>query len=326
MTSSTEPHQQAQGRLAHFPIMFFATVMGMLGLALALHAGEHSFATGTQYARIALYASAAMFLTIAFFYTAKTLIYPGMTADEWHHPVRLSFFPTVSISLLLMSVATLAEYPAIAEPLWMVGTALQGVLSLMVIADWIGHRSFKHGHLNAAWFIPPVGNLIVPIAGAQLGHADISWLFFSWGMIFWLVLLTLVMNRLTFHDPLPGRLQPTLVILIAPPAVGFIAWIKLSGALDVLGLFLLNSAYVFALIVATQLPRILRLPFALSFWALSFPLAALTIATFLYATETESTFHRYLGAGLLAVLLAIILILVGRTTLAITRNEICQPE
>jgi tellurite resistance protein len=33
------------------------------------------------------------------------------------------------------------------------------------------------------------------------------------------MLLTLVFNRIIFHDPLPGKLQPTLVILIAPPAV-----------------------------------------------------------------------------------------------------------
>ena len=32
--------------------------------------------------------------------------------------------------------------------------------------------------------------------------------------MFWIVLLTLVMNRLIFHDPLPDRLVPTLVILI----------------------------------------------------------------------------------------------------------------
>ena len=40
------------------------------------------------------------------------------------------------------------------------------------------------------------------------------WLFFSAGMLFWPVRLTLVFSRLNFHDPLPGRLYPTLAILI----------------------------------------------------------------------------------------------------------------
>ncbi|MBN2906755.1 MAG: SLAC1 anion channel family protein [Rhodobacteraceae bacterium] len=323
-----------ESRLAHYPITFFATVMGMMGLTLALHAGEKAFWPPVPgevhvyhlYSNYALYASAALLVVVATGYLLKVLTHFKMAAWEWHHPVRLAFFPTISISLILLSVAALADYPTLARPLWIVGTALQGMLSLLVIRDWIGHRDFKPGHLNAAWFIPPVGNILVPIAGAPLGYIDVSWLFFSGGLLFWIVLLTLVMNRLTFHDPLPGRLQPTLVILIAPPAIGFISWMKLHGELDSLGMFLINAAYVFALIVAMQLPKILRLPFALSFWALSFPLAALTIATFLYSGLTGSMFHKYLGAGLLTLLVAVIGVLVGRTLVAIGRNEICQPE
>ncbi|TCO74024.1 SLAC1 anion channel family protein [Rhodovulum euryhalinum] len=327
MSASAETgHGAQESRLAHFPITFFATVMGMLGLTLALHAAENAYGLTVHYSHYVLLASAALLLAVAILYTLKVLTHFRMAAWEWHHPVRLAFFPTISISLILMSIATLGEYPAIAGPLWIFGTALQGVLSLLVISDWIGHRDFKPGHMNAAFFIPAVGNILVPIAGAPLGYTDISWLFFSGGLLFWVVLLTLVMNRLMFHEPLPARLQPTLVILIAPPAVGFISWMRLNGELDHLAMFLINSAYVFALIVATQLPKILRLPFALSFWALSFPLAALTIATFLYAGTTGSAFHKTLGGGLLALLVVVIAVLVGRTAVAIARHEICQPE
>lgn len=313
-------------RLAHYPITFYATVMGMVGLTLALHAGESAYGLRVFYSHYALLASAALFAAVTLGYALKLLTHFKMAVWEWHHPVRLAFFPTISISLILLSIATLGEYPSIAEPLWIAGTALQGVLALLVISDWIGHRDFKPGHMNAAFFIPAVGNILVPIAGAPLGYIDISWLFFSGGLLLWMVLLTLVVNRLMFHEPLPARLQPTLVILIAPPAVGFIAWMRLNGEVDHLAMFMINAAYVFALIVATQLPKILRLPFALSFWALSFPLAALTIATFLYAGETGSAFHKGLGAGLLALLLVVIAVLVGRTGVAIARGEICRPE
>jgi hypothetical protein len=117
-----------------------------------------------------------------------------------------------------------------------------------------------------------------------IGLREISWLFFSAGLVFWIVLLTLVMNRLIFHDPLPARLLPTLVILIAPPAVAFLAYTRLTGDIDAFARILLNSGYVFAAIVATQIGKFMRLPFALSWWALSFPVAALTIASFLLRT------------------------------------------
>ncbi|TCM85817.1 SLAC1 anion channel family protein [Rhodovulum steppense] len=317
---------QHESRLAHFPITFFATVMGMLGLTLALHAGERAFGLSGLFSNTALIASVALLVAVAALYGLKLLTQFRMAAAEWHHPVRLAFFPTVSISLILLATALVGARPALAEPIWIVGTVLQGGLALLVISDWIGHRDFKPGQMNAAWFIPAVGNILVPIAGAPLGYLEISWLFFSGGLVFWVVLLTLVMNRLTFHEPLPSRLQPTLVILIAPPAVGFLAWMRLNGEMDQLAMFLIHAAYVFALIVATQLPKILRLPFALSFWALSFPLAALTVATFVYAEEMGSAFHKGLGAGLLALLIAVIAALVARTGLAIARGEICRPE
>ncbi|ARE41391.1 C4-dicarboxylate transporter/malic acid transport protein [Rhodovulum sp. P5] len=333
MSTSADIETGAQeSRLAHYPITFFATVMGMFGLTLALHAGETALPIPAQYhySHYVMYASAGLLGIVALGYLLKVMFHFKMAAWEWHHPVRLAFFPTISISMILMSIALLGDgYRDIAEPLWIAGTTLQGILSLLVISDWIGHRHFKPGHLSAAWFIPPVGNILVPIAGVQLGYMDISWLFFSGGILFWVVMLALVMNRLTFHDPLPSRLQPTLVILIAPPAVGFISWVRMHGAaveLDDMARVLINAAYVFALIVATQLPKILRLPFALSFWALSFPLAALTIATFLYSMKTGSQFHQYLGGGLLGLLVVVIAFLLVRTAIAIGRREICQPE
>ncbi|MHC0054757.1 SLAC1 anion channel family protein [Actibacterium sp. D379-3] len=326
MSSSDIPGSTAHNRLAHFPISFFATVMGMMGLTLALHAAEQAFGRGGALSHGVLAVSALLFAVLLALYGLKLLRHPDHVIAEWHHPIRLAFFPTVSISLLLLSVATLGDWPMLARGLWVTGAALQGVLTLSVMSGWIGHRSFQHVHLSPAWFIPAVGNVIVPVAGVQLGYTELSWLFFSGGIVFWIVLLTLVFNRLTFHDPLPGRLQPTLVILIAPPAVAFIAWVRMTGGVDAFAHILLNTGYVFALIVATQAPRILRLPFALPFWALSFPLAALSIASFLYADKAGSAAHKAVGTGVLALLVVVIAALLYRTAVAIRRGEICQPE
>ena len=64
----------------------------------------------------------------------------------------------------------------------------------------------------------------------------------------------------------------------------------------------------------------------MSFWALSFPLAALTIATLLYAEVTGSGFHHGLGLGLLALLVGVIAALVLRTLRAMAAGQICVPE
>lgn len=323
MTSTAETDAP---RLAHFPVTFFAVVMGLAGFALALHAAAPALPL-PQVAMDAAYMAALFaFALISGFYTTKALRYRHAVAAEWQHPVKLAFFPAISISILLLATATLPHDPQVARAAWLVGAGLQAVLTIAVISGWISHRAFAHGQLSPAWFIPAVGNVIVPVAGAQLGFAELSWYFMAVGLIFWLVLLTLVFNRLVFHDPLPGRLQPTLVILIAPPAVGYLAWVQLVGDPGAFGRILLNAAYFFTLIVLVQMPRIVRLPFAMSFWALSFPFAAVTIASFAHARSTGSALHEAFGTGLLVLLAGIIAALVWRTALAIRRGELCQPE
>lgn len=315
-----------QPRLAHFPITFFAIGMGMMGLTLAIRAAETSFAQGHGLSHIVFALSVTMLAAVSLGYILKAMRHPSEVAAEWHHPVRIAFFPAVSISLLLLAAALVELAPSVAEPLWVLATILQGVLALSVISAWIGHRAFQTGMMTPAWFIPAVGNVIVPLAGARLGYIEISWLFFSAGLIFWIVLLTLVMNRLMFHEPMPGKMAPTLMILVAPPAVAFTAWLRLMGEPGPFGHFLLSVSYVFALVVATQALKLRKLPFALSWRALSFPVAALSIASFGYAHTAGSDAHRWIGAGLLALLLAVVAVLITRTVLAMRAGGICIPE
>lgn len=313
-------------RLAHLPVTFFAVLMGLFGLSLAFHAAAGSFPVAETAARAVLWLGTVCFVAIGAVYLLKIIRHPGAVAAEWHHPVRLAFFPTITISLLLMATAVHDYRPDIALPIWLLGVAGQAVLTVAVISGWISHRAFEVGHLTPAWFIPAVGNVIVPMAGAPLGWQETSWLFFSAGMIFWLILLVLVFNRLIFHAPIPARLFPTLVILIAPPAVAFVSYLRLVGGVDPFAHVLLNCGYVFGILVLVQVPKLMRLPFGLSFWALSFPLAALTVASFLYGQAMDSVVHIGIGLLVLILLSAVVGGLMARTLLAILRDEICRPE
>ncbi|MEA3292458.1 MAG: SLAC1 anion channel family protein, partial [Pseudomonadota bacterium] len=185
---------------------------------------------------------------------------------------------------------------------------------------------FQINHINPAWFIPVVGNILVPIAGVPLGYPEISWFFFSIGIVFWLVLLTIFFNRIIFHDPMPQRLVPTFFILIAPPAVAFIAWFKLGGELDAFARVLYYTALFFSLLLATQIGKFARLPFFLSWWAYSFPLAALTVATMLMYQELQTPWFKWLSILLLALVTLVILMLVVKTVAAISSRGICIEE
>lgn len=313
------------GRLIHFPVNFFAVVMGLSGLTLATLRLEKATGLTNVISLSTLVVAGAAGALITLLYILKAIRYPQAVRSEWHHPVRLAFFPAASISLLLLATATLPFARGTAFVLWSVGAALHLVVMLAVVAAWIGHRPFEPPHLNPAWFIPAVGNVIVPFAGVPLGFYEISWFFFSVGMMFWVILLTLIFNRLVFHNPLPERLLPTVVILIAPPAAGFIAYSNLNG-LDPFARVLFYTGVLSALLVVTQLPKLARVGFSLAWWAYSFPFAALTVATFIYADLIGSAVHRGAALALYALLAGIIALLCVRTILAIAAGKICKPE
>lgn len=125
---------------------------------------------------------------------------------------------------------------------------------------------------------------------------------------------------------MPDKLLPTFFILIAPPAVGFISYVKLTGGVDTFAVILFNTALFLTLMLTTQFVKFARLKFFLSWWAYSFPLAAMTIATFVMADVTGKDWYHTLAMGLFVILNMVLAILAVRTIEAMLRNQICVTE
>jgi tellurite resistance protein len=313
-------------RLAHFPISFFAMVMGLAGLSIAWEHTQLTFDLPLRLNYALTPFTALVFVLLLALYLLKLLRHPHEVMLEINHPVKLNFFPAVSISLILLSIATLKQQPGLSHLLWIVGSALHMTFTLYVVNVWIHHDKFEIHHINPAWFIPVVGNVLVPIAGIAHGYVEISWFFFSIGILFWLVLFTIIFYRVLFHHPLPEKLMPTFFILIAPPAVGFISYTKLAGGLDNFAHVLYYSGLFLTLLLLTQVPRFSRLQFYLSWWAYSFPLAAITIATLqMYRFHGQVGFA-VIGWILLSLLSLVVTYLLYQTFKAVGGRKICLPE
>lgn len=313
-------------RLAHLPISFFAVVMGLAGFSIAWEHAQLTFNLPLRLENALTPFAALVFVLLLVFYLLKLLRHPHAVMLELRHPLKLNFFPAVSISLILFSIATLKQLPGLSHLLWIVGSTLHLTFTLYVMNVWIHHDKFEIHHINPAWFIPVVGNVLVPIAGTAHGHVEISWFFFSIGILFWLVLFTIIINRVLFHHPLAEKLMPTLFILIAPPAVGFISYIKLAGGLDNFAHVLYYSGLFLTLLLLTQAHRFYRLRFYLSWWAYSFPLAAITIATLMMYRLHDQAGFAVIGWMLLSALSLVVTYLLYQTFKAVSGRKICLPE
>ena len=326
-TVQQPPSSQVPDRLRYFPVSFFAVVMGCMGLTLAWQKASVVLQFSPLPSQLLLGLSVIALIAISSIYLLKIIKHRDVVIKEFHHPVKLSFFPAFSIALILSSVATIELAPSLSELLLLVGAALQLAFTLSVLVRWIHHDHFQVNHSTPAWFIPVVGNILVPISGVEHGYMELSWFFFSLGLLFWLILKTMVFNRLTFHDPLPEKLLPTLFIFIAPPAVGFISYLKLQGGeLDSFGRILFYIASFLVLLMLVQLPRFTKLSFYMSWWAYSFPLAAFTISVFWMYQLTGLGFFHYLGIVMLFVVTSIVLLLLYKTVCAVRKGAVFEVD
>ena len=310
-------------RLKNFPVAWFSTIMGLAGFTIAWTRAEQIFGLGFAVSSFLLPLTAVAFLLLSGVFAAKALKYPQAVLGEIRHPVKLAFVPTFSIGLLLLSIATLHGAPGLSFWLWSTGAVLHLAITLYVLSSWVHHSKYEIAHLNPAWFIPVVGNILVPIAGVHHAPADISWFFFSVGLFFWPVLTAIIFYRLIFHPSMAERFVPTLFIFIAPPAVGFISWYNLVGEVDAFGRVLYFVALFFTLLVLAQASYFARLKFFLSWWAYSFPIAAITIASLVMLKATGAGIYAWIAGLLLALLTTLIAMLLVRTGQAVLRREIC---
>jgi len=209
-------------RLKYFPVMMFAVIMGLSGLSIAWLKAADWFGASPLVAQFLVWSDTAIFAGILVTYLLKWILYPKEVAHEFGHPVRINFFAALSISLLLMATIYLEVYRPAAFWLWSSGATLQLFFTLNTLRYWIGNN-LEIQHSNPAWFIPIVGNVIVPVAGTAFVGNDLLIFYFSIGIFFWIVMTAILFNRIIFHHQMAAKFTPTLFIFIAPPAVAMIA-------------------------------------------------------------------------------------------------------
>jgi tellurite resistance protein len=131
---------------------------------------------------------------------------------------------------------------------------------------------------------------------------------------------------LIFHNPLPERLLPTLFILIAPPAVGFISYVKLTQVIDPAARILYYFALFVLILMIPHLRMLAKIKYYLSWWAYTFPMAALTIATIAMYHQNHLDFFKYLALVLLVILSCVIGMLSFMTLAAIKNKKVCTED
>lgn len=312
-------------RLKFFPIMMYAIVMGMSGLTIMYQKAGQWLGFPSSIGWVLMCITTIIFIVVSGFYLRKAVSYLEVVKKEFSHPVRINFFAAVSISMLMLAIIYKEHYPDIAAIFWYPGAALHFYLTMYTISFWINHNQ-ELSHSNPAWFIPIVGNVLVPVAGVGFANEGVLMYFFSSGVFFWVILLAILLNRIIFHNQMATKFMPTMFILIAPPAVGFIAYYKMFAVIDVFAMMLFNLAMFFTLLIAFMYKNFVKIKFFISWWAFVFPLAAMSIASMLMHHHSGGTFLLLFSYLMIVATTVIISIVIYQTLLHVKRGEICVQE
>ncbi|TFC04394.1 hypothetical protein E3O42_05210 [Cryobacterium adonitolivorans] len=160
-----------------------------------------------------------------------------------------------------------------------IATGLFMVISLLFGAWFLAQFALRErsiDSIHAGYLLPTVAAAFIVGQGAGasgwtlLGEAAIAV-----GILFWLLLGTIILARMALRPPPPAALLPTFAIFSAPPAVAGNAWFAVNnGRIDLVETMLLGTFVVLILVQLMMLAAYWRLPFTLGFWAFTFTAAS----------------------------------------------------
>ncbi|MHC0442800.1 SLAC1 anion channel family protein [Flavobacterium sp. 3-210] len=310
--------------LEFLPVSFFGGVMGLCGLCFSWRLASKMWDLPSWISEIIGAMAVMAFIILTILYLLKLNRYPDIVKQEFFHPVSVSLFGTFIISLLLLPGIILPYNVPIAVALWSIGTLLMLYFSLMVLRKLIDNQQDAANGLPV-WIIPVVGTLDVPIIGLKLpveAFHEVCGFFFGVGIIFSIILITIIISRLIFQPQLSKETQPTLLILVGPFALAFSGYLGLNNVLDITAkVFFYFDLFIFALLFSKILLLPNCCPFRVSWWSVSFPLVAITIASLNFAKIINQSAFEIIAVALLTISSIIISYLFIQTMSRIIKGD-----
>ena len=263
---------------------WFATVMGLAGLALAWAAAVPKMGPAAEWMGRGIGAVAALlFLVLLALFSRRVQLYPEALHADLLHPVRHAFVATLTMSLILLATLGTALFgvSVVWESLWLIACVLQFAVTVWVLSRWWHGNNvggFQWPGITPVLIIPVVGNALAPLAGVPLGQHEWAAVQFGVGVFLWPLVLVLIFTRIGVQGLWPDRLLPTGFITVAPPAVVGLALLRFEAA-PAWAQGCWGIALFFLLWAAQVLRPMLAQPFSMAWWAMSFPLAAFAALT-----------------------------------------------
>ncbi|XP_076930093.1 S-type anion channel SLAH4-like [Bidens hawaiensis] len=249
--------------------------------------------------------------SLSVLYILRCALFTNMVKTEYLNNIGVNylFAPWISWLLLLQTAPFLTPKTYYYFYLWWVFVVPIFVLDVKIYGQWFtkGKRILSKV-ANPASQLSVVGNFVGARAAAQMGWKESAMVLFTLGMVHYMVVFVTLYQRLSGNTCLPTMLRPVMFLFIAAPSMASLAWDSISGTFDLLSkmLFYLSLFLFLSLVTRPNLFKNSMKKFNVVWWAYSYPLTVLALASTEYAQDTRSSF-----AHLLMLLLSALSVMVS---------------
>jgi len=317
--TEASPHDDTLRRL-RVPPSLFAIALGLAGLGEAWHAATPALGTPQAVPDAVNILAAVAWLALVTAYAAQG---PRQILADLHHPVLAPFVPLAAITAMILAAALARDAFAAARILVIVFLAVAIAAGGWLTGQWTaGDLSQDSAH--PGYYLPAVaGGLVGASAAAQVHLHAIAEASFGIGFLCWIILGSIVWNRLFFRSRLPAALLPTLAIELAPPVLAGLAYFALTGgATNFIAAALGGYAVLMALVQLRLLPVYAKLKFTPGFWAFTFPAAAAATFALRWITLEKPPAGTAYAIIVIALLTGLIAAIAARTVFAATQGQL----
>ncbi|XP_044973720.1 S-type anion channel SLAH2-like [Hordeum vulgare subsp. vulgare] len=298
------PRDELWPFLLRFPISTFGMCLGVSSQAMLWKTLESEPSMAFLRVRPAAnhvlwWVSAALTAVVSIVYLLKVVFYFEAVRREFHHPVRVNFFFAPWVACLFLVKGVPRPEWEIHHVFWYLLMAPILCLDLKIYGQWMSSGERRLSKVaNPSNHLAVVGNFVGALLGARMGLRELPVFFFAVGLAHYAMLFVTLYQRLPTTAQLPKELHPVFFLFVAAPSVASMAWARISGEFNN-GAKLLYFVSLFlhvSLVVRVNLFRGLR--FSLAWWAYTFPMTSVALATVLYASEVGNILTQMLALGL----------------------------
>ncbi|KAI3774891.1 hypothetical protein L1987_49454 [Smallanthus sonchifolius] len=238
--------------------------------------------------------SLLILVSLSILYILRCVLLSDMVKKEYlnHISVNYLFAPWISWLLLLQTSPFFSPKTVYHHVLCWVFVLPIFILDVKIYGQWFTKgKRFLSTVANPASQLSVLGNFVGARAAAHMGWRESAIIMFSLGLVHYLVLFVTLYQRLSGNSCMPAMLRPVMFLFIAVPSMGSLAWDSISGTFDSSSkmLFYLSIFLFLSLVSRPNLFKKSMKKFSVVWWAYSYPLTVLALASTEYAQEMKTT-------------------------------------